>query len=139
MLLRDFSLFFVPSRCWLYVRVLSNFRPRYLGHSSDTIFSPSICIFNSLFASRLLRWKTFVTDLLGFSFKCHFRKYFCMIIRSSFSVSSSSVKVLAWATSATSSAYMNFLELVQAMSAVYVLKRIGDNTDPCGSPFCSIL
>jgi hypothetical protein len=49
------------------------------------------------------------------------------------------VKVLAWATSATSLAYMNFLELVQAMSAVYVLKRIGDNTDPCGSPFCSIL
>lgn len=76
-----YFLLFTPFRCWLYVRVLSNFRPRYLGHSSETSSSSSICMFKFLFASRSFRCNTFVTDLLGFSLNSHFRKYVCLIYK----------------------------------------------------------
>ena len=45
------------------------------------------------------------------------------------------MKLLSEVIRAMSSAYMYLFDLVCGMSAVYVLKRRGDSSDPWGTPF----
>lgn len=113
-----FNLFFTPSRCFLKTSVLSNFIPRYFGASSHFKLIPRVSKFSFLSDSLLFRWNTMEVVLFELSVRYHDLKYFWTIGRSSFSIFYSFSKDSARATEPILSAYINFCDVVLAISDV---------------------
>ena len=103
-------------KCRLYVRYLSSVILRYLGVLENGSGLPFNSTESSSFASLLVRWNTDDTVFVSLSFNLHFWRYVCRVAMSWLRVFSKVRQSPAICTSARSSAYANFLEVVGGKS-----------------------
>jgi len=83
----------------------------------------------------LLRWKTADTVFVVLSFSFQVWKYSLTVAISLVSNTSTACQSPSACMIARSSAYAYVLETVVSRSSMWMLKRRGARTDPCGTPF----
>ena len=117
----------------------SRITPRYFGFGSYGRVEVPASTFSFLLALLLLRWNKVLTVFVVFILRYHFLKYVWRFVVSVLKVDSIVFVLFDWWAIAKSSAYPNFRELVSGISLMYMLKRVGASTEPCGTPFLIFL
>jgi len=133
----DVSFLRSDSRCLQYVSDLSNVTPRHLGSEQKGRVLLLKMTSISRLASLLLRCKAADTVFVVLSFSFQVWRYSSTVAMSLVSAPSTACHAVSMSMHDCyrSSAYAYILETVVGRSEMYMLKRRGARTDPCGTPF----